>query len=88
MMGKRGFLVGLLQNPILVEHEAFSDLLRAVFHLAEELACREDLNGLPTVDLAHLAGDMQRAYLAMVQQWVEYMKHLKEHYPYWPSVSN
>ena len=82
MMSKRGFLVGLLQSPILLEHEVFSDLLRAVFHLAEELACRENLNGLPPADQAHIAGDMKRAYSAVVQQWVSYIKYLKENYPY------
>ena len=34
---KRDFLVRLLENPLLLEHETFTDLLRAVFHLAEEL---------------------------------------------------
>jgi voltage-gated potassium channel len=82
MRGKRSVLVGLLQSPLLIEHEVFSDLLRAVFHLAEELACRADVNDLPSADRAHLENDMKRAYRAMVQQWIEHMKFLKEHYPY------
>ena len=36
LLRQRDFLVGLLENPILLEHEFFTDLLRAVFHLAEE----------------------------------------------------
>jgi len=82
LLRKRAFLVGLLESPMLLEHEAFTELLRAVFHLVEELAFREDLRRLPDSDRAHLAGDMGRAYKYMVHQWLDYMRYLKEHYPY------
>ena len=36
---RRAFLVQLIQHPALFEHESFSDLLSAVFHLEEELIC-------------------------------------------------
>jgi hypothetical protein len=36
LIEKRDFLVRLLENPNLLEHESFTDLLRAVFHLTEE----------------------------------------------------
>jgi voltage-gated potassium channel len=79
---RRDFLVRLLENPSLLEHESFTDLLRAIFHLAEELAYREDLTRLPENDEKHIAGDMIRAYHLLVQAWVEYMEHLKKNYPY------
>ena len=34
-----------------------------------------------------LTGDMNRAYGNLVRQWVEYMRHLKTHYPYLFSLS-
>lgn len=87
--GLRGFLeaksvilLRLLENPVLLEHEAFTELLRAVFHLKEELASRKDLSQLPDTDYAHLAGDIKRAYGLLGRQWVYYMKHLKTNYPY------
>jgi len=43
LVGKGNFLLRLLENPNLLEHESFTELLRAVFHLTEELANREDL---------------------------------------------
>ena len=43
---KRPFLLSLLANPNLLEHEAFTDLLWAVFHLSEELSARPSLEGL------------------------------------------
>ncbi len=82
LMGKRDFLLRLLENPTLLEHESFTELLRAVFHLTEELANREDLRQLPDTDYKHLAGDMKRAYILLVHQWLDYMRHLKDNYPY------
>ncbi|TES89729.1 MAG: hypothetical protein E3J88_05405 [Anaerolineales bacterium] len=79
---KRDFLLRLLENPTLLEHESFTELLRAVFHLTEELANREDLTQLPDTDYEHLAGDIKRAYISLVHQWLDYMKHLKDDYPY------
>lgn len=82
LAGKRDFLVQLLENPVLFEHEACTDLLWAVFHLNEELTCREDVKKLPDSDYEHLAGDIRRAYTLLVRQWLDYMRHLKDSYPY------
>ena len=82
LAAKRDFLVRLLENPVLLEHESFTELLRAVFHLAEELESREDVTQLPGADVTHLAGDMKRAYTLLVRQWLDYMKYLKNNYPY------
>lgn len=82
LIGKRDFLIRLLENPTLLEHESFTDLLWAVFHLVEELKQRGDMTGLPESDLHHLRGDIKRAYAALAFQWLAYMKHLKESYPY------
>jgi len=79
---KRDFLLRLLENPTLLEHESFTELLRSVFHLTEELANREALTQLPDTDYQHLAGDIKRAYVLLVHQWLDYMKHLKDNYPY------
>ena len=82
LQGKRDFLLGLLANPNLLEHDAFTDLLWAVFHLAEELSVRNTLEGLPRTDYDHLSGDMKRAYTQLLSEWLAYMKHLKSDYPY------
>jgi len=79
---KRQFLLNLLENPNLLEHESFTNLLWAVFHLTEELTLRRSLNGLPETDYQHLAGDMKRAYHLLTVEWLNYMKHLKTDYPY------
>jgi len=79
---KRVFLLGLLENPSLLEHEQFTDLLWAVFHLVEELVARKKVVHLSQSDYDHLAGDIKRAYSHIIMQWVFYMKHLKIDYPY------
>jgi len=75
-------LLRLLENPAILEHESFTDLLWAVSHLSEELQARGDLAALPESDLGHLSGDVDRAYTHLVGQWVRYMIHLRSDYPY------
>lgn len=77
----------LLENPVLLEHETFTPLLRAVFHLTEELIQRGDVTGLPKTDLEHLAGDIRRGYTLLITDWLAYMKHLKNNYPFLFSLS-
>jgi voltage-gated potassium channel len=78
----KGFLLALLENPQLFEHDRFTDLLHAVFHLAEELTARERLVDLPLTDYDHLSGDLTRVYSQLVIEWLTYMQYLKLKYPY------
>ncbi len=76
------FLLTLFENPQIIEHEGFTPLLQAVFHLSEELAARDQLTDLPVSDYAHLSGDINRVYGLLILEWLTYMCHLKKHYPY------
>jgi hypothetical protein len=82
LAGQRAFMLGLLENPTLLEHETFTDVLWAVFHLEEELAARKSLPDSPPADLEHLAGDARRAYSGLLVAWLEYMIHLSKDYPF------
>jgi len=82
LVSKRQFLLNLLENPNLLEHESFTSLLWAVFHLGDELSHRADVANLPDADYEHLAGDIKRAYRRLVLQWLSYIQHLKHDYPY------
>ena len=84
---KRQFLLTLLANPNLLEHEGFTELLRATFHLIEELIGRKDLGTISKADREHLEGDIRRAYLLLNGQWLDYMLHLKHNYPYLYSLA-
>jgi hypothetical protein len=76
------FLLRLVENPMVFEHETFTDLILAVDHLDEELKARGYLNSLPTADQAHLAIDIHRVYSQLIPEWLKYMEYLKIHYPY------
>lgn len=82
LIDEREFMLRLLENQNLLEHDAFTGLLMAVFHLAEELESRPDLSRLSESDLRHIVGDMQRAYSLLISEWLSYMKHLRDNYPY------
>jgi len=84
---KRGFLLRLLENPTLLEHESFTQLLRAVFHLTEEVVHRENICDMTQKDCSHIVNDIRRAYILLVNEWLDYMKHLKDNYPYYFSFA-
>jgi hypothetical protein len=82
LLSKREFLLLLLGNPNLLEHESFTELLWAVFHLAEELSNRDDLDNPGPKDAEHLNGDVGRVTGLLLGEWLSYMQHLQEDYPY------
>lgn len=79
---KREFMLQMLENPTLMEHDSFTDMLLAVFHLTEELLARDDLAAVTDADAAHLSGDMDRAFRTLAAQWLLHTRSLKDHYPY------
>jgi hypothetical protein len=87
LASKREFLLRLLENQNILEHETFTDLLWAIFHVTEELESRKNLKKLSQADLAHISGDIQRAFVLIVVEWIKYMGHLKNQYPYLYSLA-
>jgi hypothetical protein len=78
----RRFLLSLLENPQIIEHDSFIPLLQAIFHLTDELLARDQLTGLPLHDYDHLSVDINRVYATLITEWITYMKYLKQNYPY------
>lgn len=81
------YLLRMFDNPNLLEHDAFTEMLWAVLHVSQELECRESLEGLPKNDIAHLSNDIMRAYRLLIIEWLCYMKYLKKDYPYLYSLA-
>jgi len=75
-------MLNLLENPNLLEHESFTNLLWSVFHLTDELGHRVDIDHLPDNDYAHLTVDINRVYQLVLSQWIGHMRHLENDYPY------
>ena len=82
LIERRSFLVGLLENQNLLEHDQFTDLLWAVFHLVEELEARPSFDDMPQSDIEHINGDIKRVFGHLSREWLLYMQHLKVDYPY------
>ena len=82
LISKRQVLLTLLENPNLVEHESFTNLLLAILHLTDELEYRHDFSKLPESDYNHLSEDIRRVYSQLILEWLDYMRHLKSEYPY------
>ena len=82
LIEKRQFLVNLLESPNVLEHDRFTDLMWATFHLTEELEARQSLRGLPSEDMRHISGDIQRLYRHLIIEWVTHVEHLQSSYPY------
>jgi hypothetical protein len=79
---KRSYLLTMLENPTLLEHDRFTELLWATTHLDEELEARCSLESLPESDLKHLGNDVIRLYDNLASEWLDYAEHLKNSYPY------
>lgn len=76
------FMLRLLENTHVLEHESFTDVLRTALHLGEELKARGDLSLIPDSDRSHLARDIERAYGHLALAWMDYMDHLQGEFPY------
>ncbi len=80
-------LLRLLENPILLEHETFTEVLMSVFHLAEELRMRYGFTSMKPSDQCHLVSDVKSAYKLLSVEWVYYVNHMRVHYPSLYSLS-
>ena len=78
----KDLLLRLYENPLLAEGEEFSEVLRSMIHLSNEIQRREGISPLPPSDLAHLSVDISRSYRGLALLWVEYMRGTRSAYPY------
>lgn len=79
---KKSFLINMLENSNLYEHDSFTDMLWSVFHIADELQSIDKVSDVTREDCEHLKADILRAYPIVLSEWVDYMKYLHDDYPY------
>jgi len=82
LSSRQDLFLKLLENPILVEHDTFTDLVLALTHAQQELSSRKDLEQLSENDYRHLMSDIERAYKLLLLEWLYYMMHLRKSYPF------
>ena len=71
----------LSSNPMLYDHEYFSDLLWEPLHLMDEFRLRGDYVKLTPNDLTELNSDFAQVLELLLINWVVNAKYLKETYP-------
>ena len=82
LIRKKTFMISMLENSSLMEHDSFTDMLWSVFHIADEMQSRDNMKDLPQADIDHLSKDILRAYPLIIIEWINYMRYLKAEYPY------
>jgi hypothetical protein len=87
LISKKTYITRMFENPNMLEHSRFLDMLWSVFHILDELENRDHLNSLPDSDKEHLANDLKRAYPLLIIEWIEYMTYLNKEYPYLYSLA-
>ncbi len=75
-------LLVLSSNPMLFEHEDFTDLLWAIFHLIDEYHLRDDFNTLDDHVLHHLNKDFEQMLRLLLINYIANAKYLRETYPH------
>lgn len=76
------FVLRIVENPMVFEHESFTDFILALNHATEELKMRRNLITLGEADSIHVTKDLERVYSRLILAWVGYMEYLKVNYPY------
>lgn len=82
VIGSREILSTLIANENILEHEIFTDLLMALMHLRDEILFIQHKEELNHDDCIHLKGDLIRVYKTLTIQWINYLSHLKQFYPF------
>ncbi len=81
MLSARTSLMVLSSNPLLFEHESFTDLLWSIFHLMDEYQLRGDFDRLSVGDIEHLNQDYEKMYRQLLGGYVANALYLHATYP-------
>ncbi len=77
---KRKFLISLLQNPVILDHDLFTDLLRSVFYLEEELSDVE--KNIEKRKMKIIEQDIKRTIRLLTVSWLNYAEYLVKEQKY------
>ncbi len=82
LLTKKTYVLHMFENPNIMEHDRFTDMLWSIYHILNELELRSTFATLPANDMDHLSADIKRAYQLVIKEWVGYMVYIKKEYPY------
>ena len=75
-------IIRFIENPYLVEHDIFTDLLQSAIHLYSEIKFRKKNGKLSDDDINHLNLDVLRLYKYLSKEWIVYIKYIEKEYPF------
>ena len=78
----KGSVVRFIENPYLVEHDIFTDLLQSAIHVYSEIKARKKNGKLSDADISHLNVDILRMYKYLSKEWLVYIKYIEKEYPF------
>jgi len=82
LLDNKEFSVNLLDNPALMEHERFTELLWNLLHVTEELRRVMNFEALSQEDREDIRRDIELLYRLLSYEWVNYIHYLRKSYPH------
>lgn len=80
-------LLVISSNPLILEHEYFTEMLWGVFHLIDEFRLRGEWKALSPTDIAHLNADFAKVLRLMLINWIGNSEYLAKNYPAFYNVA-
>ena len=77
---RTGMLI-LASNPVVLEHELFTDMLWGILHIMDEQRLRGSYDQLTEDDIYHLGSDFEKVLRMLLINWVSNAEYLRETYP-------
>ena len=74
------YFLKVIENPVLMDHESFTDLILAIYHLWEELEFRTDLYQLSDEDKQYLCGIISEIYHLLTREWLLNVSYTQKHH--------
>jgi len=78
---RHAYLLKIIDNPALMEHEDFTDLILDIYLLWEELDGHDDLYSLPPDARARLCELVNSIYTLLTDEWLDNARNIQEHQP-------
>jgi hypothetical protein len=79
--GNQTNILVIASNPLVIEHECFTEMLWGVFHLMDEFRLRGTWEELSERDVDHFNEDFEKVLRLLLMNWVGDVRYLKETYP-------
>lgn len=78
---RHSYFLKVIENPALMQHDDFTQLILSIYLLWEELECRDDLCCLPADDRARLCGLAETIYARLTDEWLDNAQSIRVHQP-------